>query len=127
MLTRLDESSLRIRYEDGPFIGPLGTLWRGPDRPMHAGQVVELEGMTAEVVEITEVGEPREVLFRFGVPLEDTSLRWVQWEGGVYVPFEPPAVGETVRLPAPYGPAEMRQPGELLEAYNLAVRRNARR
>jgi len=127
MLTRLDESSLRIRYEDGPFIGPLGTLWRGPDRPMHAGQVVELEGMTAEVMEITEVGEPREVLFRFGVPLEDTSLRWVQWEGGVYVPFEPPAVGETVRLPAPYGPAEMRQPGELLEAYNLAVRRNARR
>jgi len=84
-LTRLDDNSLRIRYEDGPFIGPLGTLWRGPDRPMHVGQVVEVEGMTAEVAEITESGEPREVLFRFDVPLEDASLRWVRWEDGVFV------------------------------------------
>ena len=124
-MSRMDESSLRIRYLDGPFIGPLGRLWRGPDRPVHVGQMVELEGMTAEVVEITEDGEPREVVFRFGVPLEDASLRWVLWEDGVFVPFEPPPTGETVRLPAPYGPMEMRQPGELLEAYKQAVRRNA--
>ncbi len=126
-LTRLDDNSLRIRYEDGPFIGPLGTLWRGPDRPMHVGQVVEVEGMTAEVVEITGSGEPREVLFRFDVPLEDASLRWVQWEDGVFVPFDPPPVGETVSLPAPYGPAEMMQPGELWEVYNQAVQRNTGR
>jgi hypothetical protein len=126
-MTRVDEISLRLRYEDGPFIGPLGTLWRGPDRPMHVGQLVELEGMTTEVLEITESGEPREVLFTFDAPLEDDSLRWVQWEDGLFVPFEPPALGETVRLPAPYGVTEMRQPGELLEAYNLAVRRNAGR
>ena len=126
-MNRPDESSLRIRYEDGPFIGPLGALWRGPDRPMHAGQLGEVAGMAAEVMEITESGEPREVLFRFDVPLEDPSLRWVQWEDGIFVPFEPPVVGETVRIPAPYGVMEMRQPAELLEAYNLAVRRNAGR
>ena len=126
-MTRPDESSLRIRYEDGPFIGPLGTLWRGPDRPMYAGQLVGLTGMTVEVLEITAGGEPREVLFRFDLPLEDASLRWVQWEDGIFVPFEPPAVGETVRMPAPYGVTEMRQPVELLEAYNSAVRRNAGR
>ena len=127
VLTRVDESSLQLRYEDGPFIGPLGTLWRGPDRPMFAGQLVELQGMTAEVLEITVSGEPHAVLFRFDVPLEDPSLRWVQWEDGVFVPFAPPAVGDIVRLPAPYSVAEMRQPAELWAAYRLAVRRNAGR
>jgi hypothetical protein len=125
-LTRVDDSALRLRYLDGPFVGPLGTLWRGPDRPMHAGQTIELTGMTAEVVEVTEKGEPREVVFRFGVPLEDPSLRWVQWRDGLYVPFVPPAVGETVTLPVPLGPTDM-EPGEMLEAYRLALRRNAGR
>jgi hypothetical protein len=126
-VARTDERSLRVRYLDGPFIGPLGTLWRGPDRPMHVGQVVELEGMTAEVVEITEGGEPREALFRFDVPLNDPSLHWVQWEDGLFVPFDPPAVGETVRLPAPIGVAELSEPAELWKVYRQAVRRNAGR
>jgi hypothetical protein len=124
-LARLDDRSLRARYLDGPFVGPLGTLWRGPDEPMHAGQTVELSGMTVEVVEVTESGEPLEVIFRFALALEDPSLRWVHWRDGLYVPFVLPAIGETVTLAAPLGPTDMRDPADLWRAYRLAVRRNA--
>ncbi len=83
--------------------------------------------MTVEVERITESGEPREVLFRFDVPLNAPSLRWVQWEDGIYVPFEPPAVGETIRLPAPIGVTELSEPAELWKVYRQAVQRNAGR
>jgi hypothetical protein len=40
------------------------------------------------------------VLFTFERGLEDDSLRWVRYEDGRYVPFEPPAVGQTAVIEA---------------------------
>ncbi len=45
-------------------------------------------------------GRAAEVRFRFSVPLEDSSLRWMTWVGRGYEPFVIPAVGETRTLPA---------------------------
>jgi hypothetical protein len=45
-------------------------------------------------------GRPLEVLVRFGVELEDSSLEWLQWGKHEYVPFRLPDVGETVTVPA---------------------------
>jgi len=56
---------------------------------------------------------------RFDRHLEDTSLRWVRWDDGRYSPFVPPAVGDSIRLPAPIGPFEM-SPADLLETYREA-------
>lgn len=53
-----------------------------------------------EVTAITDDGRPAEAVFHFAAALEDPSLRWLQWENGVYVPFVLPAVGETLTLPA---------------------------
>ena len=38
------------------------------------------------------------------VPLDDASLRWLQWdwEEEAYVPFIPPAISETVRVAGPF-------------------------
>jgi len=47
-----------------------------------------------------ETTRAAEVRFRFSVPLEDSSLRWMTWEGRGYEPFVIPAVGETRTLPA---------------------------
>jgi hypothetical protein len=68
--------------------------------PFRVGEEIAYGGATIEIAEITEDGRPVEARFHFQVDLEDPSLRWLQWKGGVYVPLEPPAVGESVTLPS---------------------------
>jgi hypothetical protein len=119
-LTRVDEHTLTIRPELG-IAPPPGTprstdrgrrahlnfafvhqyfdrLYRDDAHPMTLGQRVELTGLSVEVTALTPDGRPAEACFRFSVPLEHPSLRWVQCRQGAYVPFTPPAIGQTVRL-----------------------------
>ena len=55
--------------------------------------------MTAEITGLSAASDPTEVAFHFDVPLEDASLRWLQYKDGEFVPFVPPRVGITVELP----------------------------
>ena len=66
---------------------------------MRVGQRIELDGAVVEVTAVTADGRPAEATFTFPTPLEDPSLRWLQWDDGVYASFELPAVGESVTLP----------------------------
>lgn len=110
-VTRVDDFSLRIRTAEGIYGGVLGRLFRSPDDPMQAGQRFEVPGMSVEIARANAAGEPLEFVHTLAVPLEDPSLRWLQWRGGRYVPFVPPAVGDSVLLPPAYGPLDvMRQP-----------------
>lgn len=99
-LSRPDERTLVVRPDWGYLSSPLDTLARGLGHPMHLGQRVELTGLTIEVTALTDDGRPAEATCRFAVPLEDPSLRWLRWKDGAFIPFVPPGVGETVRLPA---------------------------
>jgi hypothetical protein len=83
----------------GYFHQMLDGLYRD-GTPMIVGDSIDYGGATLEVTEVTDHGRPAEVICRFDVALEDPSLRWLQWENGVYVPFELPAVGHEVTLPA---------------------------
>ncbi|MEM7583577.1 MAG: hypothetical protein AAF560_09380 [Acidobacteriota bacterium] len=65
--------------------------------PFVTGDRIELSELAIEILE-AESGRPMAVAFRFAVPLEDPSLRWVSWQDGVYVPFELLAIGESVDL-----------------------------
>jgi len=102
-VSRLDAQTLEVRLERGLFSGPLGLLFRDPERPIAIGTDVELTGIRVTVIEATEGGEPVTLLFRFAVPLEHPSLRWVRWQDGGYVPFTPPGPGETLKLDAALG------------------------
>ena len=82
----------------GDFV--LGPLFRTPKRPMHAGDRVDLTGLSIEVTRVQSNGMPAEAIFRFAVPLEDSSLYWLWWKDHRLVPWTPPAVGETIVLPA---------------------------
>jgi len=63
-----------------------------------------LTGMTVEVTELIADGRPAEAAFRFDTPLEDRSLRWLEWIEGRFRPWSPPPIGETVELrPDPSG------------------------
>ena len=80
------------------FFPMLDRLYRDAT-PFRVGEEIAYGGARIEIAEITDDGRPVEVQVHFSVDLEDTSLLWLQWKGGVYVPFEPPAVGETSVLP----------------------------
>lgn len=119
-ITRVDARTLVVRPEGGylsatkfpgdrpkhfhPIFDPrymiqdLDRVFRDDEHPMELGESVELTGVTILITAVTTDARPSEVTFTFDVPLEDASLRWLQWKDGVYVRFELPAVGETVFL-----------------------------
>lgn len=103
-------SSLRIERVDAhtlklaPAAGYLATssqqVLRSLERPLAVGEKVALEGVTFEVLALTDDGRPSEVSVRFDEPLDSPKLRLFQWGAHEYVPFVPPPVGESVTLPA---------------------------
>jgi len=95
---RTDAYTLVVRPSYGYMAHLLDGLFRNEQHPMALGEHVELTGMTVEVTALTDDGRAAEAAFRFDVPLEDASLRWLQYEDGDFVPFSPPAVGETLTL-----------------------------
>ena len=118
-VTRTDAKTLVVRPEGGYF--PPRGWWpegerppamsvvyavqlmdqaaRSQRNPLQLGETIELTTATIEVTELTPDGRPAEATFRFRVPLEDPSLRWLQLTRRGYVSFQPPPIGETVELP----------------------------
>jgi hypothetical protein len=96
---RVSDRALRVRPDGGYFADLPERLYRGPGRPLHRGDAVDLGDMVAEVVEVTADGRPWEIEFRFQAPLESSSYVWLQWKGDRYAPWSPPALGERSTLP----------------------------
>ena len=66
-------------------------------RGLRVGQTIRLTGVTVRVGALSGEGLPLEAGVTFDVPLEDPSLKWLRWSAeNTYVPFTPPAIGETV-------------------------------
>lgn len=102
-ITRVDERTLVIRPERGYIRFFFDRLFRSERFPMRVGDQVHLSDITVEVSTLTPDGRPDEVAFRFAVPLEDKSLRWLAWVDGDFVPFNPPPAGESIEL-RPHAP-----------------------
>ncbi|HEV3456439.1 MAG TPA: hypothetical protein VHG32_07750 [Thermoanaerobaculia bacterium] len=105
-IARIDVRTLRIAVHGAFFGGTLGRLFRADGDPLRAGQLVRMPGLTVEVAAVGAGGSPSQLVYRFDVPLEDPSLRWVRWADGRYVPFVPPTPGAAVELPVARGPFE---------------------
>ena len=71
---------------------------------LHNGDEVELPGMSAKIIEVDSEGMPTAVTFSFAVPLDDESLRWIQWswKQNRYLPFDIPSIGQQVRVRDPF-------------------------
>jgi hypothetical protein len=96
---RIDERIITVRPQDGYLVTIFDKLFRGDQHRLSLGERIELTGMKVEVTELTGDGRPAEAAFSFSVGLEDASLRWLQYKNGRYVPFHPPAIGQSVELP----------------------------
>ncbi len=102
-ITRVGPRSLSVRFPSGFFPSVFSRYVRSQNDRFSSGQRVELPGLSILVESLDAQGDPEQVLYEFSVPLEDPSLRWMRWQDGVYVPWSPPAVGQTERLPAARG------------------------
>jgi hypothetical protein len=97
-LTRIDDHTLVARAADGLLGGPAQQLVRSPSLPFTPGDTFPRPSMTVTVDEVTPDGRPSAVTYRFAVPLEDPTLRWLVWRAGELEPFEIPAAGDSVRV-----------------------------
>jgi hypothetical protein len=124
-LTRLDERTVSVRPEGGyslhPHDSPQGDdpvpaihlvhfyslfdrTFRGSASLARPGDLFATAGMSAEIVSVTDDGRPDEAELRFEVPLESPDLYWVVWDWSTdsYSTFEPPVVGQSVRVRGPF-------------------------
>jgi hypothetical protein len=102
---RLDERTLAIRPAIG-FLPSFDRMFCSKDLKLPLGWTRKLRGCEITVTALRPDRRPSEATFRFDVPLEDSSLRWLQWKNGAYVPVEVPEVGHTLKLIAGRNQAE---------------------
>jgi hypothetical protein len=95
-LRRIDERTIELAPTDGFLASPIE---RWLDLPFEVGYTVEVTGMRVEVAELTEDGRPAVARFQFEAPLEDQTLRWVQWNRGAVEPVTLPPVGGSTTIP----------------------------
>jgi hypothetical protein len=99
-VARVDATTLRVRQRGGFLLNPSSRLLRSIERPFTLGSKVRVDAATIEVSDLTSDGRPAEILAHFDQSLEDPSFVWLQWNELGYAPFTPPAVGQSVTLPA---------------------------
>ena len=100
IVKRTDDRTIEVTTD---YLSGLGRLFRNEDNPLPIGEPVKIARMTATVLE-RQADRPTRVAFRFEVPLEDPSLRWLCFREGQYVPWTPPAIGEEVTLKSDWQP-----------------------
>src|SRR5438445_5361962 len=98
-VTRIDANALLLHPSDGYLRYFEDTNVRSHQIPFAVGDRVELGDLTITIRRVNDDDRPAEVEYRFLVPLEDPTLRWMVWQGGAYQRFVPPAIGLSVMLP----------------------------
>ena len=96
---REDDRTLVVTVHGGMFANAFDRLVRSMDVPFVPGERATTSDFVAEVREVTAAGRPAVIAFTFHAPLEDPSYRWSCWRAEGLVPFQLPAVGESVELP----------------------------
>ncbi len=90
---------LVIPHAAGFFPVTANDLFRDPAAPLRAGDVVEVTGMRATVIDLGEVG-PARLRFEFDRDANDPSLTWVIEVYDGYRDSPPPAIGFGKQLDA---------------------------
>jgi len=91
--------TLELDYAEGILSTPFSELYRDRRLPMQRGEHIDLQGLSINVLDITNDARARRVRFHFDTPLEAARLRFLVWRHGHYEPWSPPAVGQHTDLP----------------------------
>lgn len=96
-LTRFDANTLIAQPQAG-YLSGFDAVFRDSSQPFQPNQIIQLPEANVKILALTSDQRPVQVAFHFNVPLEDSTLRWLQWQAGHYIPYQPPAVGQTVTM-----------------------------
>jgi hypothetical protein len=99
-IERVDDYTLKLVPADGFLSSSSQRMFRRADRRFRLNEVVQLSDVSFQVMRFTEDGRPAEVLARFQNRLDAESMQWLRWGRRAYVPFELPATGQSVTIPA---------------------------
>lgn len=100
IVERIDDHTLSLSAARGFFHDPFSEVFRSASIRFHVGDVVNVAGMRAEIMDLGEDGVPRRMQFRFESSLDDPEMVWVTWVDQGFVRFTPPARGEKVTVPS---------------------------
>ncbi len=104
-LTRTGERSLTLEPLDRPLLdGGFDTLFRSPDEPFAAGDVVSQCGAVVRVAAV-EDGKPSRLDVTFDAPLDGSDLALLAWRGSRIERLAAPPVGAGLELPWSPGPS----------------------
>ncbi|NNC04471.1 hypothetical protein HJC10_16665 [Corallococcus exiguus] len=93
-VTRTGPNSVELELtKGGHFLDSVEErIHRAARHPVHKGDEFDMKGMMVRIEEADAEG-PTRISYTFDVPLEDPSLKLVQWQNKKVVPWVPPAVG----------------------------------
>ena len=100
VLESVSANTISVEAEGGWLGSPFDIVYRTRTAPFPEDYQVQLSGVRIHVVAQTPDGRPAKVNFTFERELLDESLRWVLYQDGRYVPFEPPAIGQRTKIQA---------------------------
>jgi hypothetical protein len=99
-IERIDERTLLIEAKRGWLSTTSEQMLRNPEKaPARVGDVVSLSDVSFEITHVLDQ-RPDVVAVRFGMPLEDARLEWLQWDRDTrgFLPFLPPPVGSSIHV-----------------------------
>lgn len=95
---RIDPNALSLTVPASFLDRPFDRLYRDRHHPMQVGDKVFVGTALVEITQVDERGAPTQAVFRFMWPIGSKVLRFVVFDGGRYVPFTPPDVGQELTL-----------------------------
>jgi hypothetical protein len=95
---RIDSHTLDVEATRGWGSVPIERIFCAPEDMPRAGSEVRVRPFTARVLRSTQDGMPARVRFTFPSPLEAPERQWLVWDKNRPVAWQPPRVGERVRL-----------------------------
>jgi hypothetical protein len=106
-IRRMDKHTLVVTPRGGYMLLELDRIHRRVTKPFRVGEVVLLPDVKITILRISKDGRPASVSFRFHLPLEARSLRWlyVQKQKSINpfamktTPFQLPKIGQTAQIP----------------------------
>jgi hypothetical protein len=99
-VTRLDARTLRVEQARGFLLRPEETHYRADVSGLAESARVTLSALQARVVHVLPDGRPQAVEFAFGEALESEHYLFRVYRDGELVPWQIPAAGGGVSLPA---------------------------
>jgi hypothetical protein len=83
VVVRTSPRTFELELSRGDLIdASFAEIFRGPARTFRVGEQVEIEGLSARMLELSPRGQPRRIEFTTRRELDDPKLRLFGWDGG---------------------------------------------